>query len=46
MWQKFIDWLKSLFGSEDPTSFEDEEFFAGALVDEPDARDQVFGETK
>ena len=52
MWQAFIDWLKGLFGSEDSSSFEDpveeldDQTFAGWIKDEPDARDQIFGETK
>lgn len=47
MWQAFVNWLTSLFGSEDPTPFEDVEYsFTGVIKDDPDSRDQIFGETK
>lgn len=53
MWQAFVgwlvglvDWIKSLFGSEDPVSSEtemDADFsFTGAIPDAPDSRDQIF----
>jgi hypothetical protein len=45
MWQKFVDWLKSLFGSEDSVSFLEEEqkfSFTGVIKDDADSRDQVF----
>ena len=54
MWQAFINWLKSLFGSKDSASipFDDSsekngDFpFTGAIKDEPDSRDRIFEEPK
>ena len=47
MWQAFINWLKGLFESKDSDDSSAEEFpFTGVIEDEPDARDQIFGETK
>jgi hypothetical protein len=45
MWEAFIKWLDSLFGSEDPTPYEEpevEQTFNGWIKDDKDPRDQIF----
>lgn len=48
MLKSFFAWVKSLFSSSptQPTPPEVDFPFTGTIKDEPDARDQIFGETK
>lgn len=39
MWARFVSWLKTLFGKDDP-----EFSFNGVIKDVEDPRDYVFGE--
>ena len=42
MWHAFITWLRSLFAKDEPVV----ETFDGWIKDDPDHRDQIYGETK
>lgn len=42
MWQSIVSWFKSLFSKVQ----EPEQQFSGWVQDTPDARDQIFEETK
>lgn len=43
MWQKFVAWVKALFGIKQEVALPT---FSGWIKDTPDSRDQVYGETK